>query len=65
MIRWEPHSVPRATLRALTHAAGHVGQIVLLAKHVTGAEWRTLSIPRGQSRAASTQKLRERFGAGS
>jgi hypothetical protein len=32
-IRWEPHSVPRAAIRGLTHAAGHVGQIVLLARH--------------------------------
>jgi len=60
VIRWEPQSAPRATLRALTHAAAHVGQIVLLAKHVTGPEWRTLSIPRGQSRSFNEQ-LRQRF----
>jgi hypothetical protein len=60
VIRWEPQSAPRATLRALTHAAAHVGQIVLLAKHVAGPEWRTLSIPRGQSRAFN-EKLRQRF----
>lgn len=46
-IRGEPHSVPRALLRQLTHTAQHVGQIVLLAKHARGEEWRTLSIPRG------------------
>jgi hypothetical protein len=63
VIRWEPQSVPRATLRALTHAAAHVGQIVLLAKHVTGADWRTLSIPRGQSRLFNEQ-LRQRFTGG-
>jgi Protein of unknown function (DUF1572) len=60
MIRWEPHSVPRAVLRGLTHAAGHVGQIVLLARHIQGAEWRTLSIPRGESEAFNA-KLREHF----
>ena len=46
-IRGEPHSVPRALLRQLTHTAQHVGQIVLLAKHARGERWQTLSIPRG------------------
>jgi hypothetical protein len=32
--------------RQLAHHAGHVGQIVFLAKHFRSAEWRTLSIPR-------------------
>jgi hypothetical protein len=45
-IRGEPHSVARALLRQLTHYAQHVGQIVLLAKHLRGPAWRTLSIPR-------------------
>lgn len=37
-----------AVHRALAHVAQHVGQIVLLAKHAAGAEWRTLSIPRAR-----------------
>ena len=49
-IRGEPHVVSRAILRSLTHAAGHVGQIVLLAKYYAGDNWKTLSIPRGQSK---------------
>jgi hypothetical protein len=49
MIRGEPHTVLEAINRQLTHYAGHVGQIVLLAKHLRGGEWKTLSIPRGQS----------------
>lgn len=48
-IRGEPHSVLRAIERQTRHYAGHVGQIVLLAKHWRGAAWRTLSIPRGKS----------------
>jgi hypothetical protein len=48
-IRSEPHTVLEAINRQLTHYAGHVGQIVLLAKHLRGADWKTLSIPRGQS----------------
>jgi hypothetical protein len=56
-IRGEPLSVIDATHRSLAHTAYHVGQIVLLAKHLAGPRWRTLSIPRGGSelynRAAS------------
>jgi hypothetical protein len=48
-IRAEPHTAQAALLRALGHTAYHVGQIVLLAKHHAGEQWRSLSIPRGQS----------------
>ncbi len=48
-IRKEPHSVFRAIHRQMTHYASHVGQIVFLAKHLAGARWKTLSIPRGKS----------------
>src|SRR5215208_734331 len=50
-IRGESHSVIEAINRQTTHYAAHVGQIVLLAKHYAGANWNTLSIPRGQSKA--------------
>jgi hypothetical protein len=36
--------------RNVSHAAQHVGQIVLLAKHIAGPKWQVLSIPRGQSK---------------
>ncbi len=49
MIRGEPHTVVQAINRQLGHYAGHVGQIVFLAKHLKSAEWKTLSVPRGQS----------------
>jgi hypothetical protein len=49
LIRGERHSVLEAVQRQLTHYAGHVGQIVFLAKHLAGSRWRTLSIPRGKS----------------
>jgi hypothetical protein len=48
-IRGEPHSVLQAINRQLTHYAAHVGQIVLLAKHFCGPDWKSLSIPRGKS----------------
>jgi hypothetical protein len=49
-IRAEPHTVAQALNRHLAHLAYHVGQIVLLAKHWVGADWQTLTIPRGESR---------------
>ena len=48
-IRGEPHSVIQALNRQLTHYAYHVGQIVLLARHFSGPDWQSLSIPRGKS----------------
>ncbi len=48
-IRRHPLTEVQALDRAMTHVASHVGQIVLLAKHLRGPAWRTLSIPRGQS----------------
>src|SRR5919112_2937171 len=49
MIRGEAHSVYKAISRQIAHYAGHAYQILLLAKHFKGREWKTLSIPRGQS----------------
>jgi hypothetical protein len=48
-IRGKPHSVLQAIHRQVTHYAYHVGQIVFLAKHWKGADWKTLSVPKGQS----------------
>ena len=48
-IRSDPHSVLMAIHRQVAHYAYHVGQIVLLAKHMRGAEWKSLSVPRGKS----------------
>jgi uncharacterized damage-inducible protein DinB len=49
-IRAEPHTVLRAINRNLNHLAYHTGQIALLAKHMAGQRWQTLSIPRNRSR---------------
>ena len=48
-IRSESHTVIKAINRQLMHHSLHAGQIILLAKHWKGADWKTLSIPRGQS----------------
>ena len=48
-IRGEPHSVPLAMARSLGHTCYHIGQIVQLARHHAGNDWKTLTIPRGHS----------------
>jgi hypothetical protein len=49
MIRGEAHSVMQAINRQVAHYAHHIGQIVLLAKHFAGQDWKSLTVPRGQS----------------
>lgn len=48
-IRGEAHSVMQAINRQVAHYSYHCGQIVLLAKHFKHDDWRSLSVPRGQS----------------
>ena len=55
-VRGEAHSVMEAINRQMTHYAAHVGQIVLLAKHLAGPQWQSLSIPRGKSRDFDVSK---------
>jgi hypothetical protein len=57
MIRGEAHSVYKAISRQVAHYAGHAYQILLLAKHLQGANWKTLSIPRGQSEEFNKRML--------
>ena len=57
MIRGEAHSVYKAISRQVAHYAGHAYQILLLAKHLQGANWKTLSIPRGQSEEFNRRML--------
>jgi hypothetical protein len=48
-IRGEAHSVMQAIHRNITHTCYHVGQIVYLAKHFAGPQWKPLTIPRAKS----------------
>ena len=48
-IRGQEHTVLQAINRQIMHYAYHAGQIVFLAKHFRGAQWKSLSIPKGQS----------------
>jgi len=49
IIRGEPHTVLQAFNRQLAHYAGHIGQIIFLAKHLRSSQWQSLSVPRGKS----------------
>lgn len=57
-IRGEAHSVLQAINRQIAHYAQHTGQIVFLAKHLRGADWKTLSVPRGKSEEFNAGKLK-------
>jgi uncharacterized damage-inducible protein DinB len=48
-IRGEPHSIMQAINRQMAHYAYHCGQIVMLAKHFRGENWKSLSVPRNKS----------------
>lgn len=58
--RHEPMSAISAINRQLMHAALHIGQIVMLAKHLRVGSWKTLTIERGQS-AAYNEIMRRKF----
>jgi hypothetical protein len=45
-IRNEPLSVVSAVNRQLVHYGLHVGQMLFLAKHLAGPDWRSQSLPR-------------------
>ena len=56
-IRAEPHTVYKAISRQVAHYAGHVYQILFLGKHLKGAGWTSLSVPRGQSEEFNRKML--------
>jgi hypothetical protein len=49
-IRGEEHSVMQAINRQIAHYCYHVGQIVFLAKHFAGANWKPLTVPKSKSK---------------
>jgi hypothetical protein len=56
-IRNEGHTVIEAINRQLAHLPYHVGQIVFLAKMASGPGWKSLSIPKGQSKTFNAEKF--------
>ena len=66
IIRSQPLGVVEAINRQIAHYAQHAGQIVFLAKHLSGGQWKTLSVPRHGSaafNAALTSKAPESSGS--
>ena len=61
-IRWRDYTLMQALSRQIVHYSLHAGQIVLLAKHIRGEEWRTLSIPKGKSKEYDERLRRESTG---
>jgi hypothetical protein len=59
-IRGEPHTILQAMTRSVLHTAYHVGQILYLGKHLRGAEWTVLSIPKGKSEEFNRMKPEDR-----
>ena len=59
VIRGQPHAIHEALHRALAHTSYHVGQIVVIAKMITGDGWKNLSIPKGGSAAYNQSPHRE------
>ena len=48
-IRGEPHSIPQAIARSITHLSYHVGQIAMIARMVHKGEWQWQTIAPGSS----------------
>jgi hypothetical protein len=57
-IRGEAHSVMQAINRQVAHYSLHCGQIIFLAKHLRGAGWKSLSVPKGASGQFNEKVLR-------
>ncbi len=59
-IRGRECAVLEALHRSLAHTSYHVGQIVYVAKALRGEQWRSLSIPPGQSDAFNEKLSRKK-----
>lgn len=58
-IRNEPHTVVDAINRQLAHYPYHIGQIVLIGTQLKGADWQSLSIPKGASDSFNETKFKQ------
>lgn len=56
-IRNKGHSIPEAINRQLAHYAYHIGQIVYLGRMLKGSDWKSLSIPKGESKAFNKKRF--------
>lgn len=51
VVRGEPYTIFDMLTRQIGHYGVHVGQVVMLSKHLTRDRWVTLSLPRGVTEA--------------
>ncbi|HLV14418.1 MAG TPA: DUF1572 family protein [Xanthomarina sp.] len=58
-IRNEEHLVSEAIFRQLGHYPYHIGQIVFIGKMLKGNHWKSLSIPKGESKTYNKDKFRQ------
>lgn len=56
-IRNQGHTVTEAINRQLAHYPYHVGQIVFLGKILCNTQWKSLSIPKGNSKSFNDDKF--------
>lgn len=56
-IRNEGHTVIESINRQLCHYSYHVGQIVMIGKIICGDKWKSLSIPKGESKTFNLKKF--------
>lgn len=56
-IRNQEHSIIEATNRQFAHYSYHIGQITYIGKMLKGNQWKSLSIPKGESNKFNKQKF--------
>jgi hypothetical protein len=56
-IRNQGHTVVEALNRQLAHYAYHIGQIVYRSKMLTSDPWKSLTIPKGESKSFNAKKF--------
>ena len=56
-IRNQEHSIIEAINRQLAHYAYHIGQIAFIGRMIKGNEWRSLTIPKGESKIFNQNKF--------
>ncbi len=59
-IRETELTVSDALTRSLSHLSYHVGQIVFIARQHVGANWKSLSIPKGKSQTYNLNPTKEK-----
>ena len=56
-IRNQGHSIIEAIHRQMMHYAYHIGQIVFIGKMIKGSDWKSLSIPKEESKGFNNKKF--------